>query len=123
MVMEMTKLIDRPSAGTLTASAPAWLLAIGGLTGLAPALPELGVTRSVFLALACGSPPLALWLRHRASDSRRLGIVVPPTLLAHRYHGRLNVITDSERRALRPIGNTAYQVAARTGMLLADLVA
>lgn len=44
-------------------------------------------------------------------------------MAARRYHGNLDMITDSERRALRPIGSSAYEVAARTGALLADLMA
>lgn len=47
----------------------------------------------------------------------------PATLLFRRYHGSLDSITDSERRALRPIGSTVHEVATRTGVLLADLFA
>lgn len=47
----------------------------------------------------------------------------PAALLFRRYHGSLDSITDSERRALRPIGTTAHEVAMRTGVLLADLFA
>jgi hypothetical protein len=38
-----------------------------------------------------------------------------------RCHGRLGTIIDSERRALRPIGSSAQEVAERTGALLRDL--
>jgi hypothetical protein len=38
-----------------------------------------------------------------------------------RCHGRLGTIIDSERRALRPIGSTAQEIAQRTGVLLGDL--
>jgi hypothetical protein len=38
-------------------------------------------------------------------------------------YGSLDSITDSERRALRPIGATAYDVAVRTGMLFTELFA
>jgi hypothetical protein len=38
-----------------------------------------------------------------------------------RCHGRLGTIIDSERRALRPIGSSAQEVAERTGELLRDL--
>ncbi len=38
-----------------------------------------------------------------------------------RCHGRLGAIIDSERRALRPIGSSAHEVAERTGALLLDL--
>src|SRR6516162_8910334 len=47
----------------------------------------------------------------------------PATALPGRCHGSLDVITDSERRGLRPIGTTAREVAARTGALLNDLLA
>ena len=45
-------------------------------------------------------------------------------LLSGRWHGSLDAVTDSERRALRPIGaDTAHDVAAATGGLLAGLLA
>jgi hypothetical protein len=53
---------------------------------------------------------------------RRRRALLPPAVLAQRYHGRLEAITDSERRALRPIAASAYEVASRTGDLLADLL-
>ncbi len=40
-----------------------------------------------------------------------------------RFYGSLDAITDSERRALRSIGMTAGEAAAKTGVLLADLLA
>lgn len=42
---------------------------------------------------------------------------------AGRWHGSLASITDSERRALRPIDITAREAAARTGDILAGLSA
>jgi hypothetical protein len=39
-----------------------------------------------------------------------------------RWHGNLDLIKDSERRALRPVGESAHEVAVRTGTLLADLL-
>lgn len=42
---------------------------------------------------------------------------------ACRWHGSLESITDTERRALRPIGATAHEVAVRTGVLLGELTA
>ncbi len=50
------------------------------------------------------------------------GSQLPESLLTRRSHGSLDVILDSERRPLRPIGATARDVAARTGVLLADLL-
>jgi hypothetical protein len=117
----MTKPADRRIAGAIAASALAWLLALGGLIGAVSILPELDWTRTVSLALLCGSPPSALWMTRRAIESRRVRMVVPAALLARRYHGSLDTITDSERRALRPIGATAHEVAARTGALLDEL--
>jgi hypothetical protein len=40
----------------------------------------------------------------------------------HCWHGSLDSITDTERRALRPIGATTHEVAVRTGTLLAEMV-
>lgn len=45
-------------------------------------------------------------------------------LRSGRCHGSLDAVTDSERRALRPIGTTtAHDVAVATGALLGDLLA
>lgn len=41
--------------------------------------------------------------------------------MSRRSYGNLEMITDSERRALRSIGRTAREVAATTGALLAGL--
>lgn len=46
----------------------------------------------------------------------------PSVLFPHRFYGSLDAITDSERRALRSIGMTAGEAAAKTGVLLADLL-
>jgi len=59
----------------------------------------------------------------RSADGAAEGDVrLPEALLDCRSHGSLDVITDSERCPLRPIGATAREVAARTGVLLADLL-
>jgi hypothetical protein len=48
----------------------------------------------------------------------------PPARAAGgRCHGSLDAITDTERRALRPIGTSAHEVAVRTGGLLRELLA
>ncbi len=47
---------------------------------------------------------------------------LPAALLEQRFHGSLAAVTDSERRTLRPIGTTAYDVAVRTRDLLAELI-
>jgi hypothetical protein len=41
---------------------------------------------------------------------------------SRRCHGSLDTITDSERRALRPITITVHDAAVRTGILLAELL-
>jgi hypothetical protein len=53
---------------------------------------------------------------HAAIELIRSGAMVP-----QRCHGSLESITDSERRALRPIGMTAHEVAVLTGALLTEL--
>lgn len=40
-----------------------------------------------------------------------------------RFHGRLEVITDSEQRSLRSIATTAYEAASRTDRILVGLIA
>lgn len=47
---------------------------------------------------------------------------LPDSLLSRRSHGSLEAIIESERRPLRSIGATAREVAARTSVLLADLL-
>jgi hypothetical protein len=73
------------------------------------------------VAALCSSLPFAMWMTRRVIASRRLRAIVPPSVLERRYHGNLEVITDSEHRPLRPIGVTAREVASWTGALLADL--
>jgi hypothetical protein len=48
---------------------------------------------------------------------------LPAALLEQRFHGNLAAVTDSERRTLRPIGTSAYDVAVQTRDLLAELTA
>jgi hypothetical protein len=110
-------------AGAVTASAVGWLIALGGLVGTISALPQLGWSQALSVAALCVAPSSALWLTRRAAEARRIRAEVPPPLLKQRYHGRLEAITDSERRSLRPITASAYEVATRTGELLADLIA
>jgi hypothetical protein len=52
-----------------------------------------------------------------------LGSAQPPAPSAGRWHGSLDSVTDTERRALRSIGTTTHEVAVRTGALLAELLA
>lgn len=44
------------------------------------------------------------------------------SLLTRRSHGSLDEVTDSERRALRPIGTTTHEIALLTGRLLGELL-
>src|ERR1700733_2785973 len=57
------------------------------------------------------------------TDHQITAPVAPTAVLSRRCYGTLNAITDSERRALRSIGATAREVAARTGALLTGLLA
>jgi hypothetical protein len=99
------------------------MLALGGLISTISAVPQLGPARTLGLAALCTAPPSALWMSRRAAAARRLRGTLSLRMLERRCHGTLDAITDSERRSLRPIATTAYQVAARTSELLADLVA
>jgi hypothetical protein len=110
-------------AATVAGSALGWLLVLGGLGGTISALAELGWAQALSVAVLCGALPPALWMTRRVRASRRLAASVPPPLLDRRCHGTLEIITDSQRRSLRPIAATAQQVAALTGELLADLIA
>ena len=44
------------------------------------------------------------------------------SLIARRSLGNLDEVTDSERRALRPIGTTAHEIAVLTAKLLSELL-
>jgi len=83
---------------------------------------QLGWTRALSLVLLCGSAPSAVLAARRVLASVHSRATVPSAVLARRYHGSLQGITDSERRPLRPIGTSAYDVAVRTGALLTELV-
>src|SRR5215472_15833284 len=109
--------------GVAVACALTWLLALGGLISTISALPVLGLDRALWVAALCAAPPAALWMTRRAVAARRIRAVVPPPMLERRSHGNLEAIADSERRSLRPIAASAYEVAARTSELLADLMA
>jgi hypothetical protein len=109
--------------GAVAASAVGWILALAGLTGTIAVLPQLGWSKVLPVAALCTAPAAAVWMTRHAIESGRIRTAVPPPLLEQRYHGRLDVITDCERRALRPIIASAYEVATLTGELLADLVA
>jgi hypothetical protein len=87
------------------------------------AVPGLGWRRGLGVAALCAAPPAAVWLTRRAVRSRRLRAAVPLPLREQRYHGSLEAMADGGRRSLRPVATTAYEVASRTGDLLAGLTA
>jgi hypothetical protein len=107
----------------VAASVLVWLLALGGLIGTLSVLPQLFWYQALWVAALCGAPSVAVWMTRRAVASRRVHAVVPRSLLELRCHGSLAAITDSEHRSLRPVAASAQEVAARTGELLADLIA
>jgi hypothetical protein len=111
------------STGAMTALAVGWLIALASLIAAASVFTEIGWSRTLRVAILGASVPFALALTRRVAASRRLQSMTPGSALEQRYFGNLNAITDSEKRPLRPIGSTAREVAARTGVLLTDLAA
>ena len=111
------------STGAMTALAVGWLIALASLIAAASVFTEIGWSRTLRVAVLGASVPFALALTRRVAASRRLRSMTPGPALEQRYFGNLNAITDSEQRPLRPIGSTAREVAARTGVLLTDLAA
>jgi len=109
------------STGAMTALAVGWLIALASLIAAASVFTEIGWSRTLRVAVLCASVLFALAMTRRVAASRRLHSIIPGAVLEQRYYGNLNAITDSEQRPLRPIGSTAREVAARTGILLTDL--
>lgn len=68
-------------------------------------------------------PAVTVVTMRGTADPWSAGSAFPAAVLSRRWHGSLDAVTDSERRALRPIGTTAHEVAASTGVLLAGLLA
>ena len=57
------------------------------------------------------------------ADRWPVGPALPAaSLISRRSHGNLDEVTDSEHRALRPIGTTTHEVAVLTSMLLGELL-
>jgi len=56
-------------------------------------------------------------------EPRAVGWLSSAGAANRRCHGSLDTVTDTERRALRPIGTSAHEVAVRTGALLSELLA
>jgi hypothetical protein len=111
------------STGAVTALAVGWLIALASLVAAASVFTEIGWSATLRVAVLCASVLFALTMTRRVTASRRLRSLTPGPALEQRYYGNLDAITDSERRPLRPIGCTAREVAARTGVLLTDLAA
>jgi len=111
------------SPGAMTALAVGWLIALASLIAAASVFTQLGWGRALRVAVLGASALFALALTRRVAASRWLHSITPGSALEQRYFGNLNTITDSEQRPLRPIGSTAREVAARTGVLLTDLAA
>ena len=109
------------SSGAMTALAVGWLIALASLIAAASVFAEIGWSQTLRVAVLGASVLFALAMTRRVAASRRLQSITPGFALEQRYFGNLNAITDSEQRPLRPIGSTAREVAARTGVLLTDL--
>jgi hypothetical protein len=109
--------------GVLAVSATAWLLALYGLVRIVSITCELGRANAFAVLVLAGAPIFAIGGTRWLLSTWRTHAAVPRSLLERRYHGSLDAVTDSEQRALRPIGTTAVDVAARTGTLLTELVA
>lgn len=129
--MPMTKPLDRRAmpfgwtgrlslAALIAVPAIGWLLALGGLIGTVTTVP-VRWDAMLWLAVLFVCMPVAAWLTYRAMLARRRA-AAPAVPLGRRYHGSLEAVMDSEKRTLRPIGATAFEVATRTGALLADLI-
>jgi hypothetical protein len=111
------------STGAMTALAVGWLIALASLIAAASVFTEIGWSRTLRVAILGASVLFALAMTRRVAASRRLHSMTPGPALEQRIFGNLNAITDREQRPLRPIGSTAREVAAQTGVLLTDLAA
>jgi hypothetical protein len=107
----------------VAAEAVAWLVTAAALVAVARRIADEGWDVSLPWLILCGSGPSAVWATRRIRAARAARKLLPPHVMVRRYHGSLAVITDSERRSLRSIGASSYDVAARTGVLLAGLTA
>ena len=115
---------DRVGIAAVGAAAVAsWLFAFVGLIGTIEAISDVGWADAVWVTALCVAPPSALWTTRRTVAARRVRALVPRGLLGQRYHGSLNALDGEDMRSLRPVAASAYEVAARTGDLLADLIA
>ena len=111
------------STGAMTALAVGWLIALASLIAAVSVFTEIGWSRTLRVVILGASVLFALAMTRRVAASRLLHSMTPGPALEQRYFGNLDAITDSEHRPLRPIGSTAREVAAQTGVLLIDLAA
>jgi len=107
----------------VAAESVAWLVTGAALAAVAVRITAGGWDESLWWLVLCGSGPAAVWTARRVRAARDARALLPPDVLGRRYHGSLAVITDTERRSLRSIGASSYEVATRTGVLLAGLTA
>jgi hypothetical protein len=110
------------------AAVVSWLCAFAGLVGTIAALADLtwadtGWADAVWVTALCVAPSSALYATRRTFAARRVRALVPRGVLGQRYHGSLDALACDDQRSLRPVAATAYEVAARTGDLLAELIA
>lgn len=105
----------------IAAEVLAWLVTSAALVAVARRIGAGGWDTSLWWLVLCGSGPSVVWATRRVRAARADRALLPPDVLERRYHGSLAVITDSERRSLRSIGASSYDVAARTGVLIAGL--
>lgn len=107
----------------VAAESVAWLVTATAVAVVTVRVSTGGWDASLSWLALCGSGPSAVWVTRRVRAARDARALLPPEVFERRYHGSLAVIRDTERRSLRSIGASAYDVAARTGVLLAGLSA
>ena len=112
-----------PGWAAVTAASVAWLVSAVALTGVVVRISAAGWDQALFLVVLCGLGPAVVFVIRRLRSARQNRALLPPEVLERRFHGSLAAITDTERRSLRSIGAGSFEVATRTGVLLAGLTA
>jgi hypothetical protein len=119
---------DLLASRRLSVGAVASICAISWLIGSATMITSIAVSaawqwpRSLLPAVALGAIVIAIWATYRISQHFRILSAIPKAVLDTRCHGTLRAITDSTRRRLRPVGSTVTEVAARTDVMLEQLL-